>query len=148
MALHQDLDTDGIAYLDLHFTMDDLTLDELCMTPLLGLLLGKLATGKHSALELHRLLEEQLGSFGAAALAHARQGQNGRCTPVLTVGIALLDRRKAEAAELLAEVLQTTRFDEEKAVLDLLRQRRIGLEQAVVGQGNVFAARQIGRAHV
>ncbi len=142
VVLHQDVDTGGIVYLDLHFTMNDLTLDELCKIPLLGLLLGKLTTQKYDALELHRLLEEQLGSFGAAAVSHAGQGQSGHCTPCLTVGMALLDRRKAEAAELLAEVLQTTRFDDEKAVLDLLRQRRIGLEQAVVGQGNAFAARR------
>ena len=139
VALHQDVDTDGITYLDLHFSMNDLSLDELCRVPLLGLLLGKLATEKHDAQELHRLLEEQLGSFGAAAVAYARQEQ---CIPCLAVDAALLDRRRPEAAELLAEVLQTTRFDDEKAVLDLLRQRRIGMEQAVVGSGNACAARR------
>lgn len=142
VVLHQDVGTDGIAYLDLHFTMADLSLDELCKVPLLGMLLGKLATEKHDARELHRLLEERLGSFGAAAVSHAKQGQSRQCTPCLTVGMALLDRWKAEAADLLAEMLQTTRFDDRKAVQDLLRQRRIGLEQAVVGQGNAFAARR------
>lgn len=142
VLLHQDVPTGGITYLDLHFTMEDLGLDELCMVPLLGLLLGKLPTRDHSAQELHRLLEEQLGSFGAAAASHAPQVRPERCVPVLTVGAALLDRRRPEAERLLREILQTTRFDDEKAVLDLLRQRRIALEQAVVGQGNAFAVRR------
>lgn len=142
VLLHQDVDTDGIVYLNLHFNMADLELDELCKIPLLTVLLGHLATQRHSAAELRRLIEERLGRFTASAVTYAKAGSGGTCTPCLSVGISMLDRRKAEGADLLAEVLQTTQFDDSKAIRDLLRQARLILEQSAAASGNVFAARR------
>ncbi len=137
--LHQDVDTDGILYLDLHFDVSDLPLTELVKLPLLGALLGQLATAKYGVLELQSRIESGLGRFAVAPASYARAGQTGRATPLVTVSAALLEHRKGEARELISEVLRHTRFDAAQ-VYNLLRQARISREQAVLGRGDVFAA--------
>ncbi len=137
--LHQDVDTDGILYLDLHFDVSDLPLDELTRLPLLGVLLGQLATEKYGVLELQSRIESGLGRFAVAPGNYAEAGQTGTTTPLITVSAALLEHRKEDARELLAEVLRHTKFDSAQ-VYNLLRQTRIGREQAVLGRGDMFAA--------
>ena len=137
--LHQNVDADGILYLDLHFNVSDLTLDELRPLPLLAGLLGQLATEKYSALELRSRIEGDLGRLGVAPADYARLGQTETTTPLLTVSAALLEHRKGEARELIAEVLHHTKFDPAQ-VYNLLRQMRLAREQMVLGRGDMFAA--------
>ncbi len=136
--LRQDVETGGITYLDLYFRADDLTMEELGKLPVACQLLGKLATEKHGALELASLIREKLGRFEVSVTCHETVAE-GKALPVVAVGVAVLPERKAESLELLREIMLTTCFDDTAAVYNLLRQARIGLEQAMMSAGNRFA---------
>ncbi len=140
--LHQDLETGGIVYLDMFFDAGDLHRDELLALPMAAQLLGKLATARRPALELSALIREKLGRFGVSAQCFERRTDR-RPIPVLQVSAALLPERKAEAVEMLREILLETSFEDDAAIYNLLRQERIGMEQAAQNAGNAFA---LGRA--
>ncbi len=136
--LHQELETGGIVYLDMFFDAGDLSGEELAALPMAAQLLGKLATQRRPALELSALIREKLGRFAAGAQCFERRSDR-RPVPVLQVSAALLPERKAEAVSLLREILLETSLEDGAAVRNLLRQERIGLEQAAQTAGNAFA---------
>ena len=140
--LYQDIDTDGIAYLDLYFAVDDLPLETLELLPLLGEVLGDLATEHYSPLELLGEIEGKLGRFSVRPKVFAKRGQNVKCEPYLVVSLSLLESRKQDALTLLREVLLTTKFDDRAAVSNRLRQSRISLEQAIRFSGNLYAVQR------
>ncbi len=137
--LHQDADTDGITYLDLYFDVSDLPMEELAKLPMLGRLLGQLATEHYDALALRSRIEGSLGRFSASAASYAKAGCTKCCRPVVVVSAAMLEDRKADARELIKEVLQTTRFDGAQ-VYNILRQSRIMSEQMIINRGNAAAS--------
>ena len=117
--LRQDVETGGITYLGLHFRADDLTNEELLKLPTACELLGKLATGEHTALEISGIIREKLGSFSVAPTVY--EDGEGRAVPVVGVMAAMLPERKDESVELLREILLDTRFEDANAVYNLLR---------------------------
>ncbi len=137
--LHQDVDTDGITYLDLYFDVSDLPLADLQKLPLLGRLLGQLATERYDALALRSRIEGSLGRFSASPVTYALAGNTRDCLPMMAISVALLDHRKGDAREIVKEVLHTTRFDAAQ-VYSILRQSRIAAEQMVINRGNAAAA--------
>lgn len=141
--LHQDVETGGIVYLELFFDAGDVPVEELKRLPMAATLLGKLSTARRSALELSGLIREKLGRFNVSALVMERKADL-RPLPMLQVSVALLPERKAEAVEILKEVLFETSFDDTAAVYNLLRQGRLGLEQAAQSSGNAFALLRAG----
>ena len=137
--LRQELETGGIVYLDMHFTADDLTPEELKLLPMACSLLGELGTEKYSALEANSLIREKLGRLTVSPTVYTNR-HTGKVTPVVTVSLSVLPERLDDAVELLDQILLHTRFDDTAAVFNFLRQNRIGLEQTAMNAGNTFAA--------
>ncbi len=140
--LRQDVETGGITYLDLYFKVDDMTVEELAQLPIACSLLGKLATDRHGALEISSLIREKLGRFEVSVTVY--ETKDGRAVPMVAVGAAVLPERKKESVEILKEVLLDTQFDDTSAIYNLLRQSRIGREQAIMSSGNTFAVMRAG----
>ena len=136
-VLHHDLKTDGITYLGLLFDVSDQSAETLPRLSMLSMLLTDLATEHYSPMALADALEASLGRFLTGTTAAERDGV---VTPYFTVQLALLDAGKPDAARLTDEILNRTRFDDPEAVLTLLRQSRILLEQDISAGGNRFAA--------
>lgn len=141
-VLHHDVETDGITYLDLYFSLADLSVEEMGKVSLLAGLLGQMATQRYTPIELRSRIESSLGRLNARTEVYAKGGQTEECEPYLNVSVSLLEHRKAQARDLVSEVLRTSRFDDTRAVCNLLRQRRLGLEQAMVDSGHAYAARR------
>ncbi len=132
VLLHQDVETDGIAYLTLHFGLEDLTPEELELAELAGSVLGEMATDKSTAAELQARIESLIGRFSVEADVYGED----TVKPVLTVSAALLESRKADAAGLISEILLGTSFEDHNAFYNLLRQTRIVLEQRTASSRN------------
>lgn len=143
-VLHQSLETGGILHLDLYFSLEDLSLEELSRVSLLTSLLGKLDTADHSAIDLRSAMDDCLGRFSATVLPLAPEGERERCTPWLVVSASLLADRRAEAARLILEILIGTRFDDAAKLGILVTQLRLQMEQGIQASGHSFAAQRAG----
>ena len=121
----------GVFYLSLCFSLDDFTDDELAAVPFLANVLGELGTKNYSALALKSALDAGLGRFEAKVKTYAaKPGDTKRSHTVFTVEVAALDSRTAEVCRLVPEVLLDTRFDDSKAVADLLKQDKLARERS------------------
>ncbi len=135
--LRTDVETGGIAYLDLYFTADDLNVEEITLLPSVCNLIGELATEKHTPLEIATLVREKIGRLTVNPIIYP--GQSGKVTPALCVSLALLPERKLEALKIVRELLFTTDFNDPDAIFNILRQGRIAMEQNAMNAGNAVA---------
>ncbi len=142
-VLHQPVETDGITYLDLYFSLADLPVAELQKAKLLAKLLSQVATEHYSVLELHSQLEGSLGRFSAAMNVCAEPEELAKATPYLTVNLSMLSDRKQDAVRLLDEILNRSRFDDTAYIYNILRQERIEMEQTIVMRGNGYGAMRV-----
>ena len=132
---------DGIFYLELYFSLADLNGAELAEVPFFTTLLGELATANFSALELKSEIDANLGRFSIGTKVFDAKG---KASPYVCVQISALESKWEDALRIAKEVLLATKFDDVKAVADLLRQVRQDMEQGVAVSGNQYAMRRAG----
>lgn len=125
----------GITYLELYFSLADLTTEELSDVPFLADLLGELDTQNYKALALRSELEGKLGRFNTGTCVYCPPGDIRTARPYLVVKTSALVEKKDEIVRLAPEVLLRTKYDDVNAVGDLLRQVRRGQERATMGIG-------------
>lgn len=128
--------TAGILYGDLYFRIDDFSLSELREFSLACELICKLATEKHSALDLATAIMGKLGSF-SVGLPYFKDA------PYAHVFYSALESQADEVLALVPEIINTTLFDSREQILAVIRQIVMGLEQNVAMLGNYFAAQRV-----
>ena len=138
-VIRPNVGTDGIFYLELYFSLADLTGAELLEVPFFTTLLGELATANFSALQLKSEIDANLGRFSVGEKVFDAKGV---ATPYIAVQIGALESKLDDALRLAREVLLGTKFDDVKAAADLLKQDRQGMEQSVTSAGNQYAMRR------
>ncbi len=143
-CLHHGLETDGIVYLDLYFSLADLPQNQLSTVSLLAKLLGQVATEHFGVMELRREIDGNLGSLTVSPMVLAPDGHPEAAKPCLVVSVSALEQKKDDAARLTGEVLGGSLFDDEQHIRHLLRQMQISMEQDVSMSGNRYAAVRAG----
>lgn len=146
-VLHQHQETNGITYLNLYFSLEDMPKNELSKISFLTALLGESATENYSALELQSELQGKLGHFSSVVSCSANCWQTDEATPRLAIKIALLENNKPDAVRLLDEVLNRSNLSDESFVYNILRQYRIALEQSAAMRGNYFASLRVAASN-
>ena len=140
-VIRPNVGTDGIFYLELYFSLADLTREELTEVPFFTTLLGELATAHFGALELKSEIDANLGRFSVGTKVFENKGV---ATPYVSVQLAALEAKRTDALRLAKEVLLATKYEDVKAADDLLKQVRQDMEQAVAASGNQYAMRRAG----
>ncbi len=135
--LHEDIDTSGISYLTLYFSLADFDAQELSRAAILTPLIGNIATENYDVAALRSETNEKLGRFAVHSRVFSGAKKFGAYA---FVTIAVLESHKADAIRLVDEILNRSRFEDEAYILNLLRQSRISLEQRVMMSGNAFAS--------
>ena len=140
-VIWQNVDAGGISYVTLHFSIDDFTKEELSRVSMLAPLLGSLETENYTVTQLDTETDENLGRMSVYA-----QVFSGLRTymPVVTVSVAVLDSHKKDAVRLIDEIINRTKFEDEKYIHNLIKQDRMDTEQAVMMSGNSYATRRAG----
>lgn len=132
---------DGIFYLEMYFSLDGMGSDELAEVPFFASLLGDLATANFGVQALKSEMDANLGRFSVDTVVYEA---NGKATPYIYVQVAALEQKREDVLRLSKEVLLGTRYDDKKAVEDILKQVRQGMEQGVAESGNKYAMRRAG----
>lgn len=141
--LFHDINTGGVLYANLYFDASDCGEEELCQLTFLSALLGKLATARHSGAELANLSQLLCGSLNFQVSPYANVHQDGRYGVNLQVSFSALEHNAPAALELVSELLSSTRWEEDTAALDLLRQKKLELFQAAVMAGHSLALNRV-----
>ena len=131
------VNSSGIVYITLYFDENHYTEAELPELGLLCRLFGNLETTQSSVEELNNRVRLLCGSMTFFISTFNIKDDNSCCTVKLCASFSTLESNVDQAVSLAAEILTQTRFDtanSEKAVLDLLRQIKMGcFEQTVMG---------------
>ncbi len=138
-ALRVKTGADGIVYLNLYFDVSDLDTQQLRGLCILASCLGELRTKSLSAPELQNKIKATLGGLGARVELISREGELDKCTPYLLVSASMLRENTAAAAQLLAEILRNTCWDEKERIGELLVQTDYFMKQSLIGNGHNFA---------
>ena len=100
-------------------------------------LFSQLDTRRHTVVELESELDGKLGHIATDAIAY-------KTGPYAVVRIGALESKKDDAIPLISELLFETKFEDAKAVGDILKQARQDFERAIVADGRVYAMRHAG----
>ncbi len=138
-TLRHPLPTGGITYLNLYFSADDLTPEELSQAAFLCQLLGDLDTRTRDSSQLRRVRRSLFGSLQFGVEAYGALGAPDRCRTFLCASGSMLDGKAEPAAQLLAEILTETLLDAPEKIRALLCQRRTALSEQLVMSGHAAA---------
>lgn len=139
-VISHDLATAGIVYADLYFDITDISREELAVLSLFNILITNLPTEKHSAVELQRMIKGNLGGIELRMTA-LTEGTTPKI--YLQVSASALDSQRGAIADISAELLNTTLFDDHDAIRNILRQTVISNEESFASVGHQVA---LGRA--
>ena len=129
----------GIATINLYFSLADCTEDELFAASTLTDLFGALPTSKSSAADIQRRTTGLLGSISYNIYSPSKKGCSDRCTPYFTVSARFLEKNTAEALALIGEIITDTKFDDEKNIQELLKQTDENYKQDIISSGHTYA---------
>ena len=140
-VLYHQVETDGIQYLELYFSLSDLAREELSCTAFLASLLSYIGTDCRSAARLRSAIDGSLGRFAAGVVVFSKGGTQD-AQPYLMVQLSMLDGKKADALRLLEEILLHSNFENQASLRQLLQQSITVMGQRIVMSGNSFAAQR------
>lgn len=140
--LKHSIQTDGITYADMYFDITGATEDELPKLELLCSLLGELDTEKHTAKELKTELTAKCGGLNFEILPISYLNDCNDGTIKLHVKFACLDRYFDDMLKLVREIVTTTSFEKNEPIVDIIKQSRRYLYQAIVSSGSLIATQR------
>ena len=138
-CLRHDVATRGIVYAYRYFDMDGIAFEELPFVSLLALVLGKLGTAHHTAAELDTLTQGKLGNLTFLTTVFEGDASVDLAQPKLIVSASALSENVEWLANLPREVMLETDFTDAPRILDLLKQRKISMEQSFINSGHSCA---------
>ncbi len=138
-CLYHHVATRGISYAYRYFELDTLRFDELPYSAILALVLGKLDTAKHTAAQLDTLIQAKLGNLSFFADIYEGKLDPNVLNPKFVVCASALEENTAYLASIPKEVITETNFSDTSKILDILKQRKIALEQAFTTTGHSCA---------
>lgn len=138
-CLRHTMATHGIAYATRYFDAALFTFEELPYLALLALVLGKLDTSRHSASQLDTLVQAKLGNLSFYLNVFEVRDDPQAFKARFVVSASALSIHSRELNALPLEVMTETLFTDKAKVLDILKQRKIGLEQGFINSGHLSA---------
>ena len=142
-VMFHELNCNGVVHLCAYFRLTDYSLEELTGISQLAGLLGRLPTARYDALTLQQEIKRWTGSLGFAIITRAEIGQNRTCTPYLTAFASALEESREQAWDLLAEIMTSTRFEDQGKMIEMFRQNELGARQRILGAGHLIGVKNV-----
>ena len=138
-CVRHDVQTHGITYTYRFFDAGNIPFDELPYLAVLSMLLGKLDTTHRTAAEIDTLAQGKLGnmSFYTSVMEPPSSSQDPKT--LLVVSASALSDNVAWAATLPRDIMLETNYSNTDKILDVLQQRKIGMEQMFASYGHASA---------
>ena len=137
-VLHHNVYTNGIGYLKLSFDISDLGK----AAPYLGLLstvLGYVDTEHYSFLELANEINVHTGGIGAIINIYNQRGEKGVYSARFELKAKALFDKIPKMFELIHEILENTKLDDEKRLKEILEETKSRMEMKLNSRGHSTA---------
>ena len=145
-CLRHHMVTHGIVYAYRYFDANRVTFDELPYVRILALVLGKLDTAQHTAMQIDTLVQSKLGNLSFFTDLYDESGGDAD-EPILDLKFVVSASALADNVEWLVrlpvEVMTQTDFSNTFKIHDLLLQCKIGMEQQFTNAGHACAALRV-----
>ena len=142
--LYHPVKSDGIIYASLFFDISGADDDELFHLALLSNLLTELGTAKHSG----ESLQTQLGLYtGSMTVSDAVYESSHKAIAAEAMRYKAIAENFSKASELADEILRSTRFDDSKAVTDIINQLYTEMQLGLINNSSQIAASRAAAAH-
>ena len=136
-----------INYLYLYFDANNVSFDDVPYVTLLCMLLNKLDTAKRTAAELDVFMRQHLGSMRFFPDTYVSASDPDKVSLRVTLSASALAEEAAQLSAIPREVWETTKFDAKQKILDVLVQRRIGMEQTFANEGHTSATNRLSASY-
>lgn len=127
-VLFSDVETNGIAYLNLYFDASAVPQQEIPYLYLLSGFLGMVDTEAHTYAELANLRNLHTGGIAADVIAYTKKDQPDSSMPTLRVRAKALIEKLPKLMDILEEMLTRSRFTDGKRLKELLEQGQASME--------------------
>lgn len=134
-----EVDTHGITYLNLYFSMADLTVEQLQTVKVMTMLLGELPTEHFTATQLQSEVKTWLGKFRSRVEVVSKTGDIQNATPYLVVSGSVLSENVQKGLDLIREILNHTLYNEPERIGEKLAQNDYALQQSLISSGHMYA---------
>ena len=138
--LRHSVETNGIVYISLHFNADDLKEEELMPLSILSSSITNLPTKHKDVLTLQGDIKAKCGTFYSSAAAIDKEGT---AHTYLTFFASCLESKAESVASLLCEILTDTLFGDGKEILDIAKQAKSHIEDAMITSGESTALSRV-----
>ncbi len=142
-CLRHTIPTRGIVFAYRYFDLSRLSFEELPYATILAIVLGKLATAKHSAAELDTLAQSKLGNLAFFTEVHEDALERTSYVAKFVVSVSSLSENLDYAATLPDEILLETDFTDYDKIKDILNQKRVTIEQGCTNAGHSAAMARV-----
>jgi Zn-dependent M16 (insulinase) family peptidase len=140
--LYHDLDTNGVAYLDLAFDLHTLPAEYLPYLDLFGRALLEQGTTTQDPVALINRIGQQTGGIGISTLTSAAYS-NPRGIAYLIVRAKSMASQTGEMIAILRDVLLTANLDHQERFSQMVLEEKAGFESYLMFGGHVIADRAI-----
>lgn len=136
--LVHDLFTNGISYFDMAFDLRGVDTLHIPYLPIFCRLLFQMGTSKKSFVELVQAIDRLTGGVSASPWILSRANESKAAAYLLVRG-KVLSGKEEKLFDILKEVVEEINLDQQDRVLQLVRQRKSGLESSVTSSGHSYA---------
>ncbi len=141
--LFSDVETNGIAYLNLYFDTSRVPQEKLFYLYLLADLIGSVSTKSHSYQELGKLQDLHTGGISYDAGVNTKKNEPDSFQPLFKVKAKALIGKLPELVSLLSEIFTESQFTDRKRVKELLEQTQVTIEMNMQRSAHSLVAGRI-----
>jgi len=138
--LVNNLETNGICYLDFGFDCSALPLELLPYLDLFGTILTEIGTANKDYMQFAKAINLCTGDFTHSFQAYTRAGERDTVRPILWLHVKALSSYLDQAIDLLTEVLTSVDFSDEHHIEEIIHREFAWAEHSVQSEGYSLAA--------
>lgn len=138
--LQYPMDTNGIAYLSLHFDISGVPQDQLKNLNFLQSFVGKVDTQKTPFKDLIKKVDTTIGGFNLSFSTNQSVANPEKFKPQLNVYFSFLMENQKEAFELVSEMLTSTEFTPVDRLDQLIKEMKTGLSSNISSRAPSLSA--------
>ncbi|MDO4513180.1 MAG: insulinase family protein [Lachnospiraceae bacterium] len=137
--LFHEIETKGIGYVRLIFSLNDLTPEDYPYVGILKNILGLVNTQNYSYAELNNEINIQTGGLGVVVNSYVDTEKAGQCTNTLEIKCKAFYDHMEQAFELMEELILHSKYSDEKRLHELLQEMRSRGQETMMAAGHVTA---------
>nr|WP_320010782.1 insulinase family protein [uncultured Desulfobulbus sp.] len=138
--LVNDLETNGICYLDIGFDCSTLPLEVLPYLDLFATIVTEIGTVNKDYMQFAKAINICTGDFSHSFQAYSQMGDRDTVRPILWLHVKALSSYLEQAIELVTEVLTSVDFSDEHHLEEILQREFAWAEHSVQSEGYSLAA--------